>query len=132
VRQEVRWFSTGACYIFHTVNAWDEGDTVVLVACRAAFTSVLGICCVSSHLARALSLSLSLFCSSSWSYHSFSLADLEYMNNREMEKELIAKSRISLHRWEFDLRTGTTHEKALDKTVGPPGVTCLCADTLCS
>jgi hypothetical protein len=41
--QEIRWFSTGACYIFHVVNAWDEGDTVVLVACRAAFTSVLGI-----------------------------------------------------------------------------------------
>jgi carotenoid cleavage dioxygenase len=80
---EIRWFTTGACYIFHVVNAWEEGQTVVLVACRAAFTSVL---------------------------------DLNYMNNGEMEKDLIAKSRISLHRWEFDLRTGTTHEKALDKT----------------
>lgn len=31
---EVRWFEASPCYIYHTVNAYEEGDTVVLVACR--------------------------------------------------------------------------------------------------
>ena len=31
---EVRWFETDTCFIAHTVNAWDEGDAVVLVAGR--------------------------------------------------------------------------------------------------
>jgi len=31
---EVRWFSTGACYMYHTVNAWEEGDEVVITGCR--------------------------------------------------------------------------------------------------
>lgn len=31
---EIRWFEDSACYIFHTVNAYDDGDEVVLYACR--------------------------------------------------------------------------------------------------
>ena len=31
---DVRWFEVEPCFVFHTVNAWDEGDTVVLDACR--------------------------------------------------------------------------------------------------
>jgi carotenoid cleavage dioxygenase len=31
-----RWFEAEPCYIYHTVNAWEEGDEVVLVACRVA------------------------------------------------------------------------------------------------
>lgn len=31
---DVRWFDVNPCYIFHTLNAWDEGDTVVLDACH--------------------------------------------------------------------------------------------------
>lgn len=30
----IQWFEVPACYIFHTVNAWEEGDRIVLVACR--------------------------------------------------------------------------------------------------
>ena len=26
---EVRWFSLGGCYMYHTVNAWEEGDEVI-------------------------------------------------------------------------------------------------------
>lgn len=37
---EVRWFETPACYIFHTLNAYEEGDEVVLVACRMSSTNV--------------------------------------------------------------------------------------------
>ncbi|MCG8418170.1 MAG: carotenoid oxygenase family protein [Proteobacteria bacterium] len=32
--QPVRWFEAEPCYVYHTVNAWEEGDEVVMVACR--------------------------------------------------------------------------------------------------
>jgi carotenoid cleavage dioxygenase len=31
---DVKWFDVEPCYIFHTLNAWDEGNTVVLDACH--------------------------------------------------------------------------------------------------
>ena len=31
---DVRWFEAGAMFMYHTVNAWEEGDEVVLVGCR--------------------------------------------------------------------------------------------------
>jgi len=31
-----RWFEAEPCYIYHTINAWEEGDEVVLTACRVA------------------------------------------------------------------------------------------------
>jgi carotenoid cleavage dioxygenase len=31
---DVRWFETPSCYVFHTLNAFEEGDEVVLDACR--------------------------------------------------------------------------------------------------
>lgn len=30
----VRWFEASPCYIYHTINAWEEGDEIVMVACR--------------------------------------------------------------------------------------------------
>ncbi|RYZ64945.1 MAG: 9-cis-epoxycarotenoid dioxygenase, partial [Proteobacteria bacterium] len=33
---EVRWFEFDACYIYHTINAWEEGDEVVMIGCRIA------------------------------------------------------------------------------------------------
>nr|AMJ39498.1 carotene cleavage dioxygenase 1 copy 4 [Bixa orellana] len=30
----IRWFELPNCYIFHTANAWEEGDEVVLIVCR--------------------------------------------------------------------------------------------------
>jgi carotenoid cleavage dioxygenase len=32
----VRWFEAEPCYIYHTINAWEEGDEIVLVGCRVA------------------------------------------------------------------------------------------------
>lgn len=32
--KEVKWFSITPCYVFHTLNAYEEGDEVVLLACR--------------------------------------------------------------------------------------------------
>lgn len=31
---QVRWFETDPCYIYHVANAWEEGDEVVMHACR--------------------------------------------------------------------------------------------------
>lgn len=38
----IRWFESPACYVFHTLNAYEEGEEVVLVGCRMNETSVLG------------------------------------------------------------------------------------------
>lgn len=40
--EDVRWFESDSCYIFHTLNAYEEGDEVVLIACRMNATTVLG------------------------------------------------------------------------------------------
>ncbi|MGH9246571.1 MAG: carotenoid oxygenase family protein [Acidimicrobiales bacterium] len=31
---EVRWFDADPCYVYHSVNAWEEGDEIVLDLCR--------------------------------------------------------------------------------------------------
>jgi len=30
----VKWFEAEPCYIYHTINAWEEGSEVVMVGCR--------------------------------------------------------------------------------------------------
>ena len=30
----VRWFEFSSCFLYHVVNCWEEGDEVVMVACR--------------------------------------------------------------------------------------------------
>ncbi|MEM9170341.1 MAG: carotenoid oxygenase family protein, partial [Pseudomonadota bacterium] len=30
----VRWFEFPGCYVYHVINAWEEGDEVVMAACR--------------------------------------------------------------------------------------------------
>ncbi len=37
----IRWFESPPCYVFHTLNAYEEGDEVVLIACRMSSTNVL-------------------------------------------------------------------------------------------
>ncbi|RDI67849.1 carotenoid oxygenase family protein [Nocardia pseudobrasiliensis] len=32
----VRWFEAKPGYIYHTVNAWEEGDEIVMIACRVS------------------------------------------------------------------------------------------------
>ncbi|WP_211365580.1 carotenoid oxygenase family protein [Polyangium fumosum] len=31
---EIRWFETDPFYMYHTINAWEEGDRIVLVGCK--------------------------------------------------------------------------------------------------
>ncbi|WP_414568092.1 carotenoid oxygenase family protein [Nostoc sp. CCY 9925] len=37
----IRWFESPSCYVFHTLNAYEEGDEVVLIASRMSSTTVL-------------------------------------------------------------------------------------------
>ncbi|MDB9376182.1 carotenoid oxygenase family protein [Nodularia sphaerocarpa] len=37
----IRWFETSPCYVFHTLNAYEEQDEIVLIACRMSSTTVL-------------------------------------------------------------------------------------------
>gem|GEM_PF-3788019 len=32
--QTIRWFESPSCYVFHTLNAYEVGDDIVLIACR--------------------------------------------------------------------------------------------------
>ena len=38
----IRWFEAPSCYVFHTLNAYEDGDDIVLIACRTGSTNVLG------------------------------------------------------------------------------------------
>ncbi len=31
--QDVKWFEANPCYIYHTINAWEEGDEIVMDCC---------------------------------------------------------------------------------------------------
>lgn len=31
---EVRWFEAEPCYVYHVINAWEEGDEIIMDACR--------------------------------------------------------------------------------------------------
>ena len=39
---EVRWFDINPCYVFHPVNAWEVGQTIVLTVCRQESAMVGG------------------------------------------------------------------------------------------
>lgn len=37
----IRWFESPSCYVFHTLNAYEDGEEIVLIACRMSSTTVL-------------------------------------------------------------------------------------------
>ncbi|MBD2293563.1 carotenoid oxygenase family protein [Anabaena sphaerica FACHB-251] len=37
----IRWFESPSCYVFHTLNAYEAGDEIILIACRMSSTTVL-------------------------------------------------------------------------------------------
>ena len=75
----VRWFEAEPCYIYHSVNSWEEGDVVVLDVCRV--TKPAPRADAVGPLAKMLS----------------------YL-----------RLDAQMHRYRFDLRTGTTSEEPLD------------------
>ena len=40
--RNIRWFECPPCYVYHTLNAYEEGEEVVLIACRMSSTNVFG------------------------------------------------------------------------------------------
>jgi carotenoid cleavage dioxygenase-like enzyme len=85
----VRWFEGPACYVFHVLNAYEEGSEVVLQACRMDETDVLAP-----------------------PGHS---TDDPGHSNRVAEARSDA-ARPTLHEWRFDLATGQMRERDLDDT----------------
>ncbi|MFM6200202.1 MAG: carotenoid oxygenase family protein [Dolichospermum sp.] len=75
----IRWFECPSCYVFHTLNAYEVGDEVVLIACRMNSTNVL----ISNDT------------------YSDPLEGIPF-----------------LHRWRFNLSTGTVTEEQLDDVPG--------------
>lgn len=73
----IRWFEVPTCYVLHTLNTYEVGEEVVLVACRANDAKVLNIPAKTN------------------------------LNDSQ-------EDRPSLHRWRFNLRTGTVQEEAID------------------
>lgn len=37
----IRWFEAPACYVWHTLNAYEDGDSVILIGCRMNGTTAL-------------------------------------------------------------------------------------------
>jgi carotenoid cleavage dioxygenase-like enzyme len=68
---DVRWFEINPCFIFHTLNAYEQGDSVVLDACRS---------------------------------------DEVWRNAGEMDA---GAGSLTLHRFAFDLASGTVKEETL-------------------
>jgi carotenoid cleavage dioxygenase len=78
---ELCWFEAAPCFLYHVVNAWEEGDEVVMVGCRyVPPTDASG------------------------------RIDAEGMARMIARLEVDAR----LYRWRFDLRSGRTHEEAID------------------
>ena len=82
---EVRWFETGACYCYHTVNAWEETDAagnpvVVMVGCR-----------IEDPIPR-----------------------VPHDQEPTVPRLYFLRMDPYLHEWRFNLGTGQTTERALD------------------
>jgi carotenoid cleavage dioxygenase len=73
----IRWFEVPTCYVLHTLNAYEVGEEVVLIACRANDARVLNI------------------------------PTKTKLNNSQEDRPI-------LHRWRFNLYTGTVQEEVLD------------------
>jgi carotenoid cleavage dioxygenase len=78
---EVRWFEAAPCYMYHTINAWEEVDRVVLLGCR-------------------IEAPLS--------------GDPENPAGEEVPSIGFLRLSPRLHRWTFDLASGSTKEEVLD------------------
>ncbi len=44
-------------------------------------------------------------------------AEADYMNGKALTPQQADQLRMVLYRWEFNMKTGTVHEKALDRVV---------------
>ncbi len=79
---DVRWFNAAPCYIYHVINAWEDGDELVMVAHKITDPVANNGDGASSEFERML-------------------------QNLQMNAEL--------WEWRFNLATGETQERCLDK-----------------
>jgi len=78
---EIRWFTAKPTYMLHVVNAWDEGDEVVMIG-------------------------------TPYRLHE---DELGRPDARRLERTIHHRQRdFQLYEWRFDLKTGQTHERAID------------------
>ncbi|MGB1253523.1 MAG: carotenoid oxygenase family protein [Candidatus Promineifilaceae bacterium] len=88
---QIRWFEGPPCFVYHTVNAWEEGNNVVLVGCRMEKTDVIAP--PPGHSTKTAGHSMKIETSSK------------------------PQNLAHLHRWTFNLITGQMHEEQLDDRV---------------
>jgi carotenoid cleavage dioxygenase len=81
---DIKWFEMPAHYMFHTSNAHEEGDEVVLHGCRLKTTNVL------------------------------QPAELPKNRDGDVAGGDHEDSQGMMHRWRFNLKTGTFKEEQLD------------------
>ena len=84
---QIRWFEGPTCYMFHTLNAWEENGDVVLLGCRTESTTIAA---PPGH----------------------SDQDAGHSHDVVLAQEDGDLGRM--HRWRFDLAAGTLTEEALD------------------
>jgi carotenoid cleavage dioxygenase len=82
---EVRWFDAPPCYAFHTLNAFEDGEEVVLDACRMSHVDLGGLDSTVTPTAEQV-----------------------------MSRMLGDDGRPRMHRWRFNLATGGVKEEQLD------------------
>ncbi len=80
----VRWFEMPSCWVWHTLNAYEDGDEVVLLACRANSTGLLGT------------------------------TDAALGQGHEHKFSTDEADRSRMHCWRFNLVTGAVKEQQLD------------------
>ncbi|WP_414752118.1 carotenoid oxygenase family protein [Anabaena sp. CCY 9910] len=84
---EIRWFTVPSCMVYHVVNAYEEGNEVILVAYRMDWTQ--------------------LFIPDREN-------PLDFVNT-DTSSEKLAPEMTKLYRWRFNLSTGQVKEEILDK-----------------
>lgn len=80
--EDITWFEMPAHYVYHTSNAYEDGDDIVLHACRLSTTNVL------------------------------QPAELPKSRNGDVEGG--EDSEALMHRWRFNMKTGTFKEEQID------------------
>ncbi len=82
--EDIKWFEMAAHYMFHTSNAFEDGDDIVLHGCRLASTNVL------------------------------QPAEMPKNRNGDVDGGDPDESQGLMHRWRFNMKTGTYKEEQLD------------------
>lgn len=87
---EMRWFSVPTCMIYHVVNAYEEGNEIVLLAYRMDWTQL---------------------------FIQEPVNPLNFVTNEAAMLEKVEPEITKLYRWRFNLSNGQVQEEMLDDTI---------------